>query len=177
MGRYLMQLWEAKPRNFRSLARPRWLADLPEPPAPTVTIVSPHELEEPLFVDKRNPRTPLLGASALADSSSEMSSAMSPHTATTSTIQVEAELSMDKEEASAEPEPEDPYHQISKFGSNGRFTSNEWALACYGVDLGGPVWNFDNMDLEEDRTPELEPLDDLPEESGSGSTGWGCTIC
>lgn len=177
MGRYLMQLWEAKPQNFRSLARPRWIADLPEPPAPIITIVSVPEPQESLFVDKSNPRTPLLAASALADSSSEMSSTMSPRTANTSTIQVEAELSIDKEETPAEPQPEDPYHRISKVGSNGRFTSNEWALACYGVDLGGPVWNFDNMDLEKDQTPELEPLDDLPEETESESTGWGCTIC
>lgn len=165
-----MQLWEAKPRNFRSLERPLHLHSLPKPSSPIVTIETPQEPEEQLFVDKVDLRTPL------ADSDSEMSSTMAPLTANTSVMQVEAELSIDKEEELSD-EPLVPYHQISKIGTNGRFTSNEWALACYGVDLGGPVWDFDSMYTEEKPEPELEPLDDVPGSESEEASGWGCTIC
>lgn len=179
-------------------ARPSIIAALPPPPTPLI-VVPASATTEPTPAGTTTPQdmnidtdTPFEGACPPLDGLtattsypfkfSEQGSSMRAPPSTPGTTPHQpldpAETSSPLQEPFSPPHEPGPsvddlgvYHQIEKIGSSGRFTSNEWAMACYGVTLGGPLWDFDGPGSCVEPKPELEtPSSWLPWEVG-------CVIC
>lgn len=187
-----MRLWDATPGNFRELrspgARPSIIAPLPPPPMPTIAVSESETPKltlqamnlEPPFELARSPPLDDLTTTNSSRSSERGPSTRTPTTPGTSVHQSESTgslLSKPSPLPFRSPSPIhlvddlDVYHHLETIGSCGRFTSNEWAMACYGVDLGGPLWDLNEPSSCVEPEPVVEKYNPwLPWELG-------CVIC